>query len=528
MAVFGKNILENLTTAMYSERRVMFREYIQNSCDAIDSAVKKRILSYEQARIDITINKEERYIEISDNGSGIPASEFERVLSDIANSDKNRSEDKGFRGIGRLCGLAYCTQLQFISSTRGEDLEKIMIWDAKKMRAMLNDNKKRTADEVLSEIMKVTEAPTSVDSHFFKVIMTGISKESQALLERDNICDYLSFEAPAPYDSAFMFREKILGHARSLGVKIDEYPIYVNDEQIFKKYRTRIYSSGQVHDEINDIDFKEFYGENENLIAWMWFGLSSFNGQIKNENIQRGLRLRKGNIQIGSSRALRDQRLFPDTRANEYFIGEVFAIHPDLIPNARRDYFNENAVRSTFESLLREFFVVLWKLCNVASDDRSAFKSIREYHNAVETYLVKEQAGFTGGVERESLDAELERKKKLAENAQKKLERPASSVSANDTMVNYLTKKVKNIVMRVEGKKTPDMPLPPLPTDKSNDQTGDQHKPKPKFITDDLSQYTRETRKVVSRIYDIINQNVPEIAEGLISKIQISLKAKRD
>lgn len=528
MSVFGKNILENLTTGMYSDRRVMFREYIQNSCDAIDAAINNGILKREIARIDITIDKEKQYIEISDNGIGIMKADFERVLSEIANSDKSRSEDKGFRGIGRLCGLAYCTQLQFISSAQGEDVAKIMTWDAKKMRIMLNDSKKRTADEVLSEIMRVTEEPSPTDSHFFKVIMSDVNKESQPLLDEDDICDFLSFEAPLPYDSAFMFREKILRHARDIGVIIDEYPIYINNVQIFKKYRTRIYASGKIHDEVNDIDFKEFYDQNENLIAWMWFGLSSFNGQIKNENLQRGIRLRKGNIQIGSARALRDQRLFPDARANEYFIGEVFAIHLDLIPNARRDYFNENTVRSTFESLLREFFIVLWKLCNVASDDRSAYKSIREYHSAVETYQVKERTGFAGGVERESLDAELERKKKQAENAQKKLERPLSAASADDLMVSQLTKKVKTIVLNVERKKTPDTSLPPLPTEKGNKDEGEQYKSKQKFLTDDLSQYTRETRKVVSRIYDIINRNAPEIAEGLISKIQTSLKTKKD
>ena len=460
MAVFGKNILENLTTGMYSDRRVMFREYVQNSCDAIDAAVKKGILRLEDARIDITIDKNASSIMIEDNGCGIASNDFERVLSDIANSDKSRNEDKGFRGIGRLCGLAYCTQMQFVSSAMGEDKENVMVWDAKKMRGMLNDNKKRTADEVLATILSLSDGSSPKESHYFKVVMTGINKDSQALLDVNDIRDYLSFEAPVPYDSAFMFYRQILDHACKLGVKIDEYPIYINNEQIFKQYRTRIYASGKVHDEIMSIDFKDFYDESDNLLGWMWFGLSSFNGQIKSENIQRGIRLRKGNIQIGSSRALRDQRLFPDPRANEYFIGEVFAIHPDLIPNARRDYFNENTVRTTFESQLKEFFTVLWKLCNVASDDRSAYKSIRDYHSAVETYREKEKIGFAGGVERESLDSDLEKKQKLAEKAKKRLDRPAGSSSNDDAIATQLTQKVKTIVSKIEGLKTPDAPLP--------------------------------------------------------------------
>ena len=45
----------------------------------------------------------------------------------------------------------------------------------------------------------------------------------------------------------------------------------------------------------------------------------------------RGLRLRKENIQIGDDDAL--QKLFKEDRGHHYFIGEVFAISKDLIPN---------------------------------------------------------------------------------------------------------------------------------------------------------------------------------------------------
>ena len=46
--VFGANILENLTTGMYKDSKVSYREYIQNACDQIDKAVKYGILSSKQ------------------------------------------------------------------------------------------------------------------------------------------------------------------------------------------------------------------------------------------------------------------------------------------------------------------------------------------------------------------------------------------------------------------------------------------------------------------------------------------------
>jgi molecular chaperone HtpG len=38
--IIGVNILEILTTGMYRDSRIIFREYIQNSCDQINIAVK--------------------------------------------------------------------------------------------------------------------------------------------------------------------------------------------------------------------------------------------------------------------------------------------------------------------------------------------------------------------------------------------------------------------------------------------------------------------------------------------------------
>ncbi len=519
MAVFGKNILENLTTGMYSDSRVMYREYVQNSCDAIDAAVNSGIIDRKDTSIDISINAEKQEIRIRDNGSGICKADFVRVLSDIANSDKKRAVDKGFRGIGRLCGLAYCNELQFITSAVGEAEASVMTWDARKMRTMLNDDRKHTANEVLDTILKVSSQPASTDDHFFEVFMTGVT--SSDLLDKDIIRNYLAFEIPVPYPNKFMFNEQIYDHAKLLGVSIDEYNVFVNDEQVLKGYISRIYSGNKIHDEIRSVEFKDFYDENDKLIGWMWFGLSSLNGQIKAQgNMQRGLRLRKGNIQIGESSTLR--RLFKDARGNEYFIGEVFAVHPDLIPNARRDYFNENAIRDVFEAQLRDFFDYLWKLCNVASDARSAYKSIKDYRTSVTAYKEKAKTGFSGGVDRETMQNALEEKRKKAERAQKVLQK--SKEAADDE----ITARVKSIVRTVESARAPEplKPLPVIPPETKKSENG--KKPKPVFITDELSQYPKETRRVVGRIYDLINQNAPDIAQDLVAKIHAGLKAKKD
>jgi molecular chaperone HtpG len=317
-----------------------------------------------------------------------------------------------------------------------------------------------------------------------------------------------------------MFYAQIYDYAKSLGISIDEYNVFVNAEQVFKGYATRLYSGRKTHDEIKAIKFKDFYDENKKLIAWMWYGLSSLNGQIKAQgNIQRGLRLRKGNIQIGESGTLR--RLFKDPRGNEYYMGEVFAVHPHLIPNARRDYFNDNVIRDTFEKQLREFLEFLWKLCNVASDERSAYRSIEDYRKSFKEYTEKTKTGFSGGVDRETMQIALEEKLLKAKKGQRMIQK---SIESTD---DPITAQIKKIVATAEITNTLE-PLKPLPEISIEEEKVEcRKKTKPVYITDELSQFPKETRRVVGRIYDMINQNAPDIARNLIEKIHAGLKAAK-
>ncbi len=79
--IFGANILENLTTGMYKDSKVIYREYIQNACDQIDKAVNIGLLSSKkEGKIEIWISENERKISIEDNATGIPSVDFKKIL----------------------------------------------------------------------------------------------------------------------------------------------------------------------------------------------------------------------------------------------------------------------------------------------------------------------------------------------------------------------------------------------------------------------------------------------------------------
>lgn len=234
MATVGKNILDNLTTGMYHDSKVIYREYIQNACDQIDLAIKNGVLQAGEGEVDIFFDADKRYISIKDNATGVKSSEFIGDLGDIANSNKQIGENKGFRGIGRLCGLAYCKTLKFTTSYAGEDVASIMICDAKRMRDMLVENKKYTLDEIWNEIVKFDNCPAKKGDHFFDVELIDINRENTDLLDQKKVRDYLSFVAPVPYKNTFTFRSKIYDHAKELGYKIDEYKTKLTGKKYLK------------------------------------------------------------------------------------------------------------------------------------------------------------------------------------------------------------------------------------------------------------------------------------------------------
>lgn len=516
MATVGKNILDNLTTGMYSDSKVIYREYIQNACDQIDLAVSLGILAADEGSVDIFTDNRKRYISIRDNATGVKVSEFIEDVGDIANSNKQIGKNKGFRGIGRLCGLAYCTTLKFTTSYAGEDVKSIMTCDAKKMREMLVENKKYTLDEIWDEIVTYSTEPETAEEHYFEVELFDINKENTDLLNDAKVREYLSFVAPVPYKNTFILRSQIYNHAQNIGYKIDEYCVWVNGYQIFKEYTTKLKEqSGSAlknYDEISRLEFKDFCDASGKLVAWMWVGLSRFEKQIPKVNTMRGLRVRSGNIQLGNDDVLKD--LFKEPRGNYYFVGEVFAASKELIPNSQRDYFNENKMRVLFEDLLREyFFDVLHKLYYEANRVKNDYKRQEEYIAKVAEYQKKEkEQGFVNEDERQKLQFDIDKAKKSAEEARKRLDKLDDSDSSSP--LSEVRRSIGQKYKAGKLKKQAETTAVVIEDDK-----------KKAFVTSSMSKLSRSERKIVSKILSIITDIAPkEVAEQIIEKIKEEMR----
>jgi molecular chaperone HtpG len=488
--IFGVNILENLTTGMYKDSKVIYREYIQNACDQIDKAIEQNILSPENGQIEIWLDCKNKKVTIKDNATGIKKDNFQRVLCSIADSEKKIGEDKGFRGIGRLCGLAYCKELIFKSKAKNEDIISIMKCDAAKMRKLISEHQKgnkKTIQEVLEAINEFSsEKSDNKEEHFFQVELININDTNKDLLDSQKVKNYLSFTAPVPYQNTFIYRDKIYKYAKSNNIKIDEYNILLNGEQIFKKYSADLKeSNGKKCDEIFDIDFKEFKDEDDKLIAWLWYGISSFKGVISENNEMRGLRLRKANIQIGNEKTLQD--FFKESRGNNYFVGELFALSKNLIPNSQRNYFIENEDREIFKNKTQEFFKdTLHKIYYIASDINSAYDKKLTYDKAA----IAPKQEFIDNADKEKQENELTNKKNKSEEADNKIDRQKQKYQNNETIKKIIDRAEKNYHSN-------------KPQGKSNEgKTPTTAKP----FTQTLPKLDRKQRKLVSTILAIVQE----------------------
>ena len=76
----GKHVLALLTTGMYKEPRLIYREYIQNSADQIDLLPEEEKTNQNRCRIVIDIDREKARVTVKDFATGIKAREFKKRL----------------------------------------------------------------------------------------------------------------------------------------------------------------------------------------------------------------------------------------------------------------------------------------------------------------------------------------------------------------------------------------------------------------------------------------------------------------
>ena len=412
--MIGKYTLESLTNGMYSDPLDLYREYIQNAVDSIDSARQRAPKDEQLYRIQIQVDKLSGTISIRDNGEGIPANSAIQRLVDIGNSEKDKRKMRGFRGIGRLAGLGYGDELIFSTSFRGEGVKTIVSFDACLLRKLLSSKNENivSINDVMKRIVKTHTETEQEQAHYFTVELNGVSIKKN-LLNEEEVETYLIQHAPLPFKKNFVWASTIKEKSHILGVEISEYYIELNGRQLFKPYENTFVCDRmkKIEDSIYDIETVPFYRDGK-LSAVLWYGVTGFYGTILNNQI-KGLRIRQGNLLIGNKSTC--NILFQEERFNGWMMGELHIVDSDLVVNARRDYFEQNEAHYDLSESFKE-----WSTSKIREIRKLSYqRTLSEKKKAIsETEKIDDITGILNGVVNESVEynyIEHKEKKKVSE-----------------------------------------------------------------------------------------------------------------
>lgn len=407
----GKYTLESLTTGMYSDPKIVYREYIQNSVDSLEHAVSLGMLEQQGMRIDIIVNADESYISIKDNGTGISAAEAAQTLMNVGSSKKRNANNRGFRGIGRLGGMSYCNTLVFTTSAENEKVKTVVSFDCKKLRHLLvpGEYEDMSLSAVLEEITTIETFPEKEEKHYLCVEMVDVNGFSD-LLDIDAARSYISQVAPLPYQSRhFIYTSQLKSYLSDNGYVVEEFPIFVGEnesdlEPVYKPNKSRFRSDRgkRTVDEISSMKYFDVTVDGE-LYALGWYGNCGWYGFLSEKEIS-GFRVRKGNILIGDSHTM--NAIFKEARFNGWTQGEIFIVTDKLIPNARRDDFEQNDAYYKFmEALSNSVGTEIARTIREASLTRNNpnAKALREIERKIGEASTAVAEGFNSTVDKEKM-----------------------------------------------------------------------------------------------------------------------------
>jgi len=398
--VVGKDVLELLSTSMYVDAMTIYREYVQNAADAIDDARDQGLLSDGvTGRVEISIDTSARLVRIQDNGTGIVWPEFAERLSSLGSSAKRGTLARGFRGVGRLAGLGYCQELTFRSRVDGDSHVSELRWDCRALKTALRSARdSQPIAALIQNIVSVRRvAAERQPKRFFEVELRGVVRHrNDRLLSPVAVAEYLAQVAPVPFSPEFAFGEEIVAALRPY-VRLGDLEIRINgaEQPLFRPHRNHVEVGEGQFDKVADLEIRELTGLDGSTGAIAWVLHHGYFGALPAKALVKGIRLRAGNMQVGDNNLL--EELFPEPRFNGWAIGEIHVIDSKVIPNGRRDQFEQSV---HYDNLINQITPSAREIARRCRQSSIGRKWIREFELHKDAALAHAKACARGGLSR--------------------------------------------------------------------------------------------------------------------------------
>ena len=165
----GASILSLVTTGMYDQPLTLYREYIQNAVDHLS-------VNNIEGEVKITTDKANGSIQVQDTGPGLTYEKCLQELLPIGQSKKHLGRDRGFRGIGRLAGLAFADSVTFLTRTNPEEPVTRVVWQSPDPTD-LHNGKAISAETVMEYVQVDRVHDETHPAHGFTVRVEGDKTE---------------------------------------------------------------------------------------------------------------------------------------------------------------------------------------------------------------------------------------------------------------------------------------------------------------------------------------------------------------
>mgnify|MGYP001605289165 CR=1 FL=1 len=370
-------IIKALAGGLYPNKFHVIREYVQNAFDAIISWKSTN----KDKNVDIKIIIKKPSIFIFDNGIGMDRYTLNEYRK-IGFSKKVIGESVGFRGIGKLAGISVAKKLIITTSPYGIDEKYTLVFDAEAMMEEIDELKKKRANISLNTLIEkhtsLTSSPEIKNEHYTMVELREIKPDSKTLFDKNKLIDYISKNAPVPFDPQFVYGNNIEDSIKKFVADYDRVNILVDGKKVYKQFTNNLKAPQHI----------PLYSKNKkNLLGFCWYCENNQKGQVDPIEIG-GLIYRYKNFAIGDNYLTRKTIWNISSHLAFYFMGEVYIIDPNIVPTSQRDDFEQSAARDGF---YRDAKVIANELNNIARDS-SGIRRAEEYvKRGVETIsIIKE------------------------------------------------------------------------------------------------------------------------------------------
>lgn len=364
----GSDLLRLITAGMYDSPLILYREYLQNAADA--TAAKG------SGTVHVMIDRIRSRVAIRDDGTGLSPRDAARRLIDVGRSSKDRTLDRGFRGIGRLSALAFAEEVHFTTRTSATEPVTRVTWSGRTLRdPNLAQLDATTAIERCTKIRQLPQGDWP--ERFFEVTVDRIHRHAAAtLLNEDVVRSYIGEVCPVPMANTFPLASQV---RKFLATHTDYFVLDIrvnnDDSPVTRPFRETIPLTEKYGAAFEWLDTRVIPTiDGDKPAAIVWLAHTPYAGSIPCGVGIRGLRARMGNIQIGNDRIF--EHLFLETRFNGWCVGEVHILDKRIVPNGRRDYFEPSPHQRNLENHIGAIAHEISSRCRRASSQRNKLRHI--------------------------------------------------------------------------------------------------------------------------------------------------------